>query len=323
MVLLLVFCLILSIQICFTKELSSSNNLREKYSIIEDFKQRNNTLENCNQALIRFSRQNGLNKLESNPKVEKPKLEENKNNNLEFEKKDEKKMNPRTNSHKNSHSAPSRRARLSASLKLKLKSIVKTRLPSKYFSKVKQSRNRAVSKGSSKFSGLKRTFSKHLSRFSSKIKNKFIQAKKQFPGLKSKYFSKVKKFSKAFSSKSKLFLKRFKKTTKSSGKRVSALKSKFHKHIFKKSASSSLKKVKSSKQQVKNKNKVFKASKRCKRTAGNCGIAGEPRLPKSNFELPNEVIESTLKNDIITENLYQKSVLEEFQFQELNLHAQQ
>ncbi len=96
-------------------------------------------------------------------------------------------------------------------------------------------------------------------------------------------------------------MKRFKKTSKSSRKRVSPLKSKFYKFNFKKSASSLLKNVKPSRQQIKNKNKVFKASKRCKRTAGFCGIAGKPRLPKSNFELPNKVIESTLKNDIITE----------------------
>ena len=146
MAILSVFCLILSIQICCTKELSSSeNNLREKYCIIEDFKLRNNSLENYNQVLLSFIRQDGLIKLKSNPKVEKPKLEKN-----------------------------------------KLKQIVKTRLPSKYFSKVKQRSNRAVSKTSSKFSGLKRTFSKYLSRPSSKIKNKFRQAKKQFPDLKLK-----------------------------------------------------------------------------------------------------------------------------------------
>ena len=102
-------------------------------------------MENYNQVLLRFIRQDGLIKLKSNPKVEKPKLEKN-----------------------------------------KLKQIVKTRLPSKYFSKVKQRSNRAVSKTSSKFSGLKRTFSKYLSRPSSKIKNKFRQAKKQFPDLKLK-----------------------------------------------------------------------------------------------------------------------------------------
>ena len=126
------FLVLLCVGNCYTDELLPESNEFNNSLIM--FEREN--LSNCSQVLVRISRQNAVSPVK--PKVDPPKPQTPTSKDSKSEKPTEQKMKPRTNSHKNSHSAPSRRAQIAASLKLKLKSIVKTRPISKFYSRIKK-----------------------------------------------------------------------------------------------------------------------------------------------------------------------------------------